>query len=316
MPVVTSFPSRDDNQQFQSSMQQQPSNIHGGKCYVRVMKVSKRDNDDNHQDLKEVRAQVLLKGDFDNGEPVVPLDTVKNTIYELSKTHSLDPIEDFALLAAQNFFMKFENVASCSIDIDLNEWSKINQSQGKIQGFQHSNDYIRYVSLYAIRGKEPQLCSGIKALDIVKTANSSFDISTFELKENLMRTKIYALWKYGNEDVDYNLAFTKIKDIIIEGFVTEGVSKGAQQTLYDMCNLVLENVPQVQSVYISAPEFYSNAEDLESTKGMTEACLSRNNTTTIKNLTATIHQQRHNHHHLHWGNHFQRMNRRFYASKL
>lgn len=86
------------------------SAIEYGKGEVRVTKVIKDAPVEGSSSLQEIKAQVLLQGDFvpsfvnaDNSL-VVPTDTCKNTIYFLAKDHLND---DLGLLPTCSLFLPF-----------------------------------------------------------------------------------------------------------------------------------------------------------------------------------------------------------------
>src|SRR4051812_38229287 len=78
-----------------------------GKSGIRLLKVH-RDPSGRH-DITELTIDIALEGNFESAHTdgdnscILPTDTMKNTVYALSKDHPIRTIESFALSLAHHF---------------------------------------------------------------------------------------------------------------------------------------------------------------------------------------------------------------------
>lgn len=70
-----------------------------------------------------------------------------------------------------------------------------------------------------------------------------------ETRERMMATSMTATWKYAAQPLDYDAAYSAVRDALLDGVF--GAPKGGvyspsvQYTLYQMASLAMERVPQV-----------------------------------------------------------------------
>src|SRR5438874_134987 len=97
-----------------------------GKSRVRLMKVTRQE--DRH-DLAELTIDVRFEGgDFEaahnagDNSNVLPTDTMKNTVYALSKSWSGEEIEEFALPLAGHFLRDNPQAGRVRVSIAQSRW--------------------------------------------------------------------------------------------------------------------------------------------------------------------------------------------------
>src|ERR1041385_3766303 len=121
-----------------------------GKARVRVLKVSRQDG--RHR-LKEVDVSVMFEGAFaaaytqaDNG-PVVPTDTMKNTVNALAREHLGEDIENFGPALGQHFLKRYGQVRQATIRLVEHCWEPMTvdgQPDRKSTRLNSSHGYILY----------------------------------------------------------------------------------------------------------------------------------------------------------------------------
>src|SRR5436309_600174 len=97
-----------------------------GKAHVRVLKVKR---EDERHSIKEVDVSVMFEGDFapaytqaDNS-PVVPTDTMKNTVHALAQQHLGEDIEKFGALLGEHFLKRYGQVRQARIRLLEHCWA-------------------------------------------------------------------------------------------------------------------------------------------------------------------------------------------------
>ncbi|EFC42465.1 urate oxidase [Naegleria gruberi] len=251
----------------------------------------------SNKTLVETKIQVSL-------ESLVKLDdnTVKNILYEMANSNlSIEnsSIENFALITSKHFFREFDNINLVKLDVEQSNWQQIeNNKAGHFQA-----ECLRFVRLADPRNGEISLCSGVKSLSVPKKS----EVSEF-LKSNSIKMDVF--WKISSSGIeehtrslvndrqsviDFNETYDKVRESI-----WNGVKDIQNIDLKDQCNNVLGDVPIIKCVFISIPNCGQKM----------DAFASRHQSVTQQ---FSFHGRPANNIFL---NHFHRMNRDFYASKL
>lgn len=180
-----------------------------GKDNVKFLKVKKDASNPKLQQIMEATVKVLLKGNFDvsyteaDNSPIVPTDTVKNTILILAKTNDTWPSEKFASTLALHFTTKYAHVSGVSIQIYQERWVKFNVDGAPSQhSFVHQGPEKKIVELDYDKVPGPaqyKLSTSIKDLTVLKSTNSMFygynvcDYTTLKPTEDrVLSTDIYS----------------------------------------------------------------------------------------------------------------------------
>ncbi|KAK6198940.1 peroxisomal urate oxidase [Scheffersomyces amazonensis] len=271
-----------------------------GKANVKFLKVKKNPSNPTEQEVLEANVQVLLRGKFDvaytkaDNAPIVPTDTVKNTILVEAKTTDVWPIERFAGHLAKHFTNKYNQIEGIDIQIVQSRWTKYPLSNGKIHAhsFRYDGAETRRTHLnYDKLTKKLLITSAIKDLTVLKSTGSMFygynvcDYTTLPpTRDRILSTDVYASWTYdpkfiptldsifkkadeGLFDSTYNAA----RITTLERFALEN-SASVQATMYNMSQEILEKVKEVDTVSYELPNKHYILFNLEwkGIKGNTE----------------------------------------------
>lgn len=251
-----------------------------GKANVKFLKVKKNPSNPNEQEILEANVQVLLKGDFDisytkaDNSPIVPTDTVKNTILVEAKTTDVWPIERFAAHLAEHFTSKYSHVSGIQINIVQSKWSKY-AVDGELHPHSFKNDgpeTRRTFLTYSKKGDDLRIVSSIKDLTVLKSTGSMFygynvcDYTTLKpTRDRILSTDVDASWTYDNKQIRtfadvyrkadqglFDKTYDQARGITLELFATEN-SASVQATMYNMSHKILQVAPEVATVTYELP---------------------------------------------------------------
>ena len=233
-----------------------------GKQRVRVLKVFR--SADRHA-VKELTVSCLLHGDFSaphlgpDNSPVVPTDTVKNTVHILAKDILTENSEQFALQLANHFLEKYAHLTGVDVDLAERVWQRMD-----VDGQPHPHSFVERgqgtptVSLQR-RRDSLTLSSGITGLLVMKTTESGFagyprcDFTTLpETADRIMATSIDAAWTFTTPETAGPAVNRVVLTAIHQVFATTW-SPSVQRTLYQMGEAVLEAVPSLSHIEFKLP---------------------------------------------------------------
>lgn len=250
-----------------------------GKQLVKFLKVKKDAKNPQKQEVLEATVRVLLKGDFDvsyteaDNSPIVPTDTVKNTILVEARTHDVFPIERFAAHLAQHFITKYSHVSSVNVNIVQAKWTKY-AVNGKI----HDHSFIkdgadkRITDLVYSRNGDFTLSSSLKDLTVLKSTGSGFvnynvcDYTTLKPTEDrILSTDVECGWKFDHRKIGsikniekladsgvFDDYFALVSKVTLDRFALEN-SPSVQATMYNMCGDILKSAPYIYNVSYTLP---------------------------------------------------------------
>ncbi|CCE78817.1 Piso0_000847 [Millerozyma farinosa CBS 7064] len=251
-----------------------------GKANVKFLKVKKNPENPQEQEVLEANVKVLLRGNFDvsytkaDNAPIVPTDTVKNTILIEAKKTDVWPIERFAAHLAQHFTGKYSHVDGVEVDIVQARWTKF-PVQGKLHAhsFKNEGPETRRTRLeYNKKSKKLHVASSIVDLTVLKSTGSMFygynvcDYTTLKpATDRILSTDVDATWTFDPRKIStiqdvfayaekggFDSAYNKAREITLELFALEN-SPSVQATMYNMSEKILENVPEVGKVDYALP---------------------------------------------------------------
>jgi len=250
-----------------------------GKSRVRLVRI---DRSSEQHIVKDVNVEIILEGDFDSSytrgdnSNVVPTDTMKNSVYYLSKQYFTGPssIEEFGAALARHFVEKYRQVEKASAKLELQFWDRLVVG-GKTSGvaFSKREPEKRVTSVsYARKTGQVTISSGFTGLTILKTTGSGFEgfpkceLTTLpETKERMFCTAARATWTFaGTSDpraVDYDGVFRRVRDSTLEVFVNR-YSKAVQQTVFDAAELALAKCPEISEIWMAMPNIHINLFDI------------------------------------------------------
>src|SRR2546429_3830164 len=99
-----------------------------GETSVRLLRVSRQEG---RHDIKEVSVAIRFEGDFgaahtrgDNSK-ILPADTMKNTVYALTRQHSIEAIENLGLHLIEHFLTYNLQVSRVIVQATENLWTRL-----------------------------------------------------------------------------------------------------------------------------------------------------------------------------------------------
>lgn len=252
-----------------------------GKANVKFLKVKKNPSNPTEQEVLEANVKVLLRGDFDvsytkaDNSPIVPTDTVKNTILVEAKTSEVWPIEGFAAHLAKHFTGKYSHVKGIEIDIVQARWTKYKLSDGKehAHSFRHEGPETRRTHLdYCKETGKLSITSVIKDLTVLKSTGSMFygfhecDYTTLKpTRDRILSTDVDSSWTFDPKVIPtldvalskareglFDVAYNNARQVTLDLFALEN-SPSVQATMYNMSKKILAEVPSIAEVNYALP---------------------------------------------------------------
>ena len=238
-----------------------------GKTKIRLTQVLRTGG---KHEVVELSVNILFQGDFvasytqaDNGI-VLPTDTMKNTVYALARWKPIHSIEEFARDLATHFLGRVERLMEIQVTIEQRPWARIS---GHGSAFLLGGNDQRITKLVASRNGE-SVTSGIRGLEILKTADSAFagfakdELTTLpETHDRLLGTVLDAEWTYRSLDIDFNAEHSRIRSVLLDCFA-DHVSKSVQHTLYDMAVAALGKGDILTEMHLVMPNKHRLLVDL------------------------------------------------------
>jgi urate oxidase len=243
-----------------------------GKSRVRLMKVT-RTPDGN--DLREWTVQVLLTGDFaeahydgDNSK-ILPTDTMKNTVYAVSRNSPATSMEEFAKELIDFLLSRNPQVVTATVTIEATTWKRL-----IVDGKPHPTNFMRgsgemqTTAVTRAQSGSFGIHSGFKNLVVMKTADSGFEgyiqdeFTTLKpTNDRLFCTAVTAEWQYSSDALNFDAVRTALREAMLKTFA-EHKSESVQQTLYAMGRSALEGVAEVDQIDIIMPNKHCLLVDL------------------------------------------------------
>jgi len=248
-----------------------------GKAGIHVATVVRRaDRHDFFDRLVDVR----LEGDFEavhvqgDNAPVLPTDTMRGTVFALSKDHPDDEIEAFALRYTERLLGASPPATLAEAWVTERPWDRV-----VIDGEPHPHAFTLGAyrrTAHVVRTRDSvRLSAGLEGLSILKTTGSGFSgflrdrFTTLpETDDRILATEVRAEWRYGGTDLGFGAERDRVKDAIVHTFARHDESRSVQHTLWEMGRAVLEASPSVQEISFSLPNLHHIPADL-SPYGMT-----------------------------------------------
>lgn len=233
-----------------------------GKSRVRLVKVSR--GGDRHR-IRDLAVDIRFEGDFDSSyrdgdnSEVLPTDTMKNTVYALAATHPVEDPESFGMVLGRHFLERSPKLRCVTVDLTEYAWRNI-----AIGEREHGTSFMRRgpdtrIASVASRRDGVRIEAGVDDMFIIKTAHSAFagfprdELTTLpETRDRLLATSMTARWRYADADVDFELCWRVVRDMLLETFAIHH-SESVQHTLYVMGRAVLDGIDAVDSITLVMP---------------------------------------------------------------
>lgn len=260
-----------------------------GKDNVRVYKVH-RDEATGVQTVTEMTVTCLLEGQIetsyteaDNGV-VVATDSMKNTIYIKAKEHPVNPPELFASILGQHFLDTYSHITNAHIKVVVHRWTRmVVDGKPHPHSFYRDGNETRNVEAAVSRDGGVSLRSGIVGLTVLKSTGSEFhgfvrdEYTTLpETWDRILSTDVDCTWTWkafpGVDAVReatprFDAAWEAARSITMKTFA-EDESPSVQNTMYKMCEQILEAVPETELTSYSLPNKHYFEIDLSWHKGL------------------------------------------------
>lgn len=241
-----------------------------GKAENRVVRFQR---DRPRHEIVDLNVSSTLRGDFAEAyltgdqSKVLPTDTQKNTIYAFAKQKGIASVERYALDLARHFVEAIEPVTGARIDVESYLWTR-----AVVDGVEHDHTWTRSGSevrtaAVTVQGtgadQQRHVVAGLTELTLLKSTGSAFQgflvdgYTTLEPTEDrVMATSLTAAWRYDDtcqaDGFDFDDAYGVIRAAMVTQFATVH-SLALQQTLWHMGRAVIEAVPAVAEVRLTAP---------------------------------------------------------------
>ena len=220
--------------------------------------------------LQTTRSQ--LKGysytEADNSV-VVATDTMKNTVYIMAKQHPVTPPELFGAIVASHFVEKYKHIHSAWVKVITHRWTRMNVGgEPHPHSFFRDGSETRNVEATAYEGNGISIRSAIAGLLVLKSTGSAFhdfyrdEYTTLpDVYDRILSTEVDCGWTWDTfssvQEVQsavpkFDKAWESARTITLETFAKES-SPSVQNTLYKMCEQIMEAVSQVKAVDYSLP---------------------------------------------------------------
>lgn len=259
-----------------------------GKDNVRVYKVHR--NADGTQTVAEFTVSVMLEGDIStsytaaDNSIVVPTDTMKQTCFIIAKQHNVLPSELYAASLAQHFIDTYPHIHVATTNVIQHRWTRMTVD-GKPHPHSFHRDGADLKIVEAVASREAasvSIKSSIKDLLVLKSTGSAFHgFHTDEFTilkptwDRILSTSVDAAWRWtpfktvaeveANAAV-FDRAYEAVREITMATFAKEE-SPSVQNTMYKMCEQILEREAGVKAVEYQLPNKHYFEKDLSWHKG-------------------------------------------------
>jgi len=240
-----------------------------GKTRVRLLQVLRTDS--GHE-IVEINLTILFEGDLkesytsgDNSR-VLPTDTMKNTVYALSRQNPIESVEAFGLCLGEHFLHRLPHIDKIKVSIHQIPWNRIASHSS---AFSQNEKEQPFAHVTVTRGGR-SVVSGFRNLQILKTSGSAFfgylkdEYTTLpETRDRLLGTVLDAEWVLSSEPEkrNFNELHADIRNALLDCFARHE-SLSVQHTLYAMASDVLDSFNAVQEIHLTMPNKHCLLVDL------------------------------------------------------
>ena len=233
-----------------------------GKAENRVVRIVR---DTARHEIHDLNVSTAVRGPFQpayrDGDQsnVLPTDTQKNTAFAFAKSVGIDSIEAYGLALARHFVDTVEPVVGARIEIEEFAWTR-----AIVDGKEHDHTWTRTgaetrTAAITVDATGEYVIGGLTNLLLLKSTGSEFagflvdDYTTLqETNDRVMATALTAKWRFAGTSVDWNAIYPRVRSIIIAQFATLQLL-ALQQTLWHMGTAILEAIPEIVEIRLSAP---------------------------------------------------------------
>jgi urate oxidase len=200
---------------------------------------------------------------------VVATDSMKNTVYVKAKEHPVTPPELFASILSTHFIDTYPHLTAAHVNVITHRWTRMTiDGKPHPHSFYRDGNETRNVEAVARKGNGIDIRSGIAGLLVLKSTGSQFhgfirdEYTTLpEVWDRILSTDVDAGWSWKTFPnlaavkaviPKFDKAFDDARNITMKTFAEED-SPSVQNTMYKMCEYIMEAVPEVDNVDYSLP---------------------------------------------------------------
>jgi urate oxidase len=242
-----------------------------GKAAVRLVKV---DRGAARHELHDLTVEIQLQGNFGpthtagDNSPVLPTDTMKNTVYALARQGPVDPPEEFGERLARHFLGACPAARRAVLAVAVNRWDR-----ASVNDTPHDHTFVqgpteRRLATVTLDSTGVGVEAGIEGLGLLKTTGSGFsgflrdDYTTLEdTDDRILATDVEARWKYARPPRDYTGAWSAVRAALVETFARQP-SASVQQTVYAMGAAALARCGEIGEIRLILPNRHHLLVDL------------------------------------------------------
>ncbi|MDX6228310.1 MAG: urate oxidase [Frankiales bacterium] len=233
-----------------------------GKDGVRLVKVVR---DGDVHTVHDLTLRVWLEGDFSaaflegDNSTSLPTDTMRSTAYVIAQDTSLADVERYGIAVLTRILDVVPACARANLSIVEHTWTRLAPG-----GTEHSHAFrgaagVGTATVSLSRGEPAVVTSGLDELLLLKTTASEYQGFLADeytvLKptdDRIMATSVAASWTWLSEPASYAGARRRVQAAFEQVFA-ENYSKAVQQTLYQMAEAALAEVPEIGQVRLTLP---------------------------------------------------------------
>jgi len=247
-----------------------------GKDGIRLVLVSRPEEDEGPHKLRDLTVDVRLEGAFEavhtegDNSSVLPTDTMRSTVYALAQHHLTGSIEAFGVALTERFLSASPAATAAEVTLREHSWGR-----AQVGGAPHPHAFVgggaecatAVVTRTSTSG--PGVRSGISGLTLLRTRGSAFSgflrdefTVLVETEDRIMATEASADWTYGEHNQpSYDDVRAAARAALIDAFSTHS-SASVQHTLYAMGGAVIGACPDVDAVRLRMPNKHHIPVDL------------------------------------------------------
>jgi len=187
----------------------------------------------------------------------------------MAKQHPVTPPELFASILGNHFIQKYNHIHAANVRVITKRWNRMD-----VDGKPHPHSFIkdagetRNVEVRASRRDGIAVTSSIAGLSVLKSTGSAFhgfvrdEYTTLpETWDRILATDVDARWNWKvfpdlraveRSIPKFDRAFEAARNITLKLFAEDN-SASVQNTMYKMCEQILEAVPEVDNVAYALP---------------------------------------------------------------
>lgn len=242
-----------------------------GESGVRLLRVVRQQG---RHDVKQMVLNVRFEGDFEaahaKGEnrAILPTDTMKNTMYVLSRQYPVEAVEEFCLHAIDHFLTYNPQVSRVQVEATEKLWARV-QHGGKPHPatFVSAGEEQRTAKVTATRDKTT-VSAGIVDLALLKTSKIAFEnfmrdpyTTLKEEAEGILSASLGASWTYEGEEIEFGPIWHGVRKALLENFA-EHDGRSLQHTLYAMGEAVLSSFDNIREICLALTDKHYRLADL------------------------------------------------------